>query len=50
MEPDGELPHFEKRIFQEELNNINITEDMANKKLKKIKINHQDPINYIRVP
>ena len=39
IEPDGELPPFEKRIFQEELNNINITEDMVNKKLKKLKIN-----------
>ena len=39
METDGELPYFEKKIFQEELNNINITEDMVNKKLKKVKIN-----------
>ena len=34
MESYGELPTFEKRIFQEELNDINITEDMVNKKIE----------------
>ena len=38
-EPDGELPHFEERKYENMISSIEITEDMILKKLKKIKIN-----------
>ena len=38
-EPDGAMPNFEKRNFEDELCDIDITEDMVLKKFKKLKIN-----------
>ena len=39
-EPDTDkMPFFQKLNFEEELNNINITKEIALKKLKKIKVN-----------
>ena len=38
-EPPGDLPEFREREFQEKLQSIEITSDMVNEKLRKIKIN-----------
>ena len=37
--PGDELPHFDKRSFTKELDNIEITREMVLKKLQKIKVN-----------
>ena len=39
LEPDSEMPNFEERNYKEILENIDLTEDMVLKKLKKLKIN-----------
>ena len=38
-EPDGDMPNFEKRNFENELCDIKITEDTVSKKFSKYKIN-----------
>ena len=38
-ETDNDMPHFDERQYEEALTRINITEDMINKKIKKIKVN-----------
>ena len=38
-EPDGDMPYFEEREYNEILSNLNVTEETIMKKLKKIKIN-----------
>ena len=39
LEPDSEMPHFEERNYKGILENIDLTEDMVLKKLKKLKVN-----------